>query len=76
MLAEVETMDNLVTVADAAKSLSVNVETVRRWVRLGELKAYTKPGRGRTMFVEKSQVEKRKAFVPLITAEKTAETKR
>lgn len=58
-------MDSLITVADAAKSLGVNVETVRRWVRLGELKAYTKPGKGRTMFVEKSQVDKRKEPVLL-----------
>lgn len=57
-------MDKLMAVADAAKSLGVNVATVRRWIRLGELKAYTKPGKGRSLFVERDAVEKRREFVP------------
>jgi excisionase family DNA binding protein len=63
MLAEMKT---LISVAEAAKSLGVNVATVRRWCKLGELKTYTKPGRGRAMFVEKSEVEKRRQFTPFI----------
>lgn len=57
-------MDDLITVADAAKLLGVNVATVRRWIGLGELEAYTKPGKGRALFVKKSAVEKRREFVP------------
>lgn len=57
-------MDKLMTVAAAAKVLGVNVATIRRWVKSGVLKAYTKPGKGRTLFVERAAVDARREFVP------------
>jgi excisionase family DNA binding protein len=53
-----------ITIADAAKLAGVNVETFRRWVREGKLTAFTKPGAGRKLFVDKAQVEKFLQFVP------------
>lgn len=60
-----DVMPVLITLADAKELANVkNVETVRRWVRSGKLKAFTKPGAGRQLFVDKSQVQKFLEFVP------------
>ena len=67
-------MGELLTVEQVAKVFDVSLDTVRRWVAAGRLKAVTQLGKGRTFFFEAQEVErlKRSSVEPLGVALKKA----
>lgn len=54
--AELDEGDAWMTTAEVATQWGRNVETVRRWIRDGQLPAHRTPG-GRTLLVKRSDVE-------------------
>jgi excisionase family DNA binding protein len=67
-------MGELLTVEQVAKAFGVSLDTVRRWVAAGRIKAVTQLGKGRAFFFDAQEVErlKRSAVVPLDVALKGA----
>ncbi len=49
---------DLISTKDAAELLGVHPQTIREFIRQGRLRAFTIPGRGHKVFVERSEVQK------------------
>ncbi|HWS31013.1 MAG TPA: helix-turn-helix domain-containing protein [Clostridia bacterium] len=60
-------MRNKLTLNQIAEIFGVHLETVRRWVRSGSLKAHREVGKGKSLFVEADELERFRSEV-----EKTA----
>jgi len=50
--------DKLLTAAQAAESIGVHVETLRKWARLGKIPRVSLPGKGNDLRFSKPQLDK------------------
>lgn len=58
-------MADLIGVEQAAKDLGVHVQTVRRFIHEGRLRAFKQPGAGNKFLVSTEDVERLKKPVPV-----------